>query len=217
MNEADTILLPAPARESHLSVEASMAQRRSVRSFVDSPLSIGELGQILWACQGVTEPMPDPPPGFAWQWMGGLRTAPSAGALYPLEVYVVVGAVEDVAPGVYRYLPVDHSLALHLPEDHREALWDASLRQTSILEAPLTLVIAGAVERTAAKYGGRAERYVHMEVGAAGENVYLQAEALNLGTVFMGAFDDDAVARVLGLPDGERAFGIMPVGRGRER
>jgi SagB-type dehydrogenase family enzyme len=213
MNQADTILLPAPARESHISVEASMARRRSVRSFAGSALSLDEMGQVLWACQGVTEPMPQAPEGFSWEWMGGLRTVPSAGALYPLEVYAVIGAVEGVEPGVYHYLPVEHALALYLSENLREPLWNASLRQTAILEAPVTLVIAGVVNRTAAKYGDRAERYVHMEVGAAGENVYLQAEALDLGTVFMGAFDDDAVAGVLGLPDDQRVFAIMPVGR----
>ena len=150
-----------------------------------------------------------------------MRTAPSAGALYPLELYAVVGDVDGLEPGVYLYLPVEHSLArvaspntVPLPgaDDRREALSDAALRQPAIRNAPVTLVLAGVVDRTAAKYGDRAERYVHIEAGAAAQNIYLECESLELGTVFIGAFDDDAVAGVLGLSGDERVLGLMPIG-----
>ena len=212
MSQADTISLPEPVRTGELSVETSIAQRRSVRSFADSPVSIPDLGQILWACQGVTEPMAEAPSGFTWPWMGGLRTAPSAGALYPLEIHVVVHVVEGLDPGVYHYLPTGHSLVLGIPRDLRADLSGAALGQASVRNAPVTVVIAGVVDRTAAKYGDRAERYVHMEVGAAGENIYLQAGSLGLGTVFVGAFDDGGVAQVLGLPRDQRVFALMPLG-----
>ena len=213
MSNADTVPLPAPAREGRLSVESSIARRRSVSSFTDSSLSLPELGQMLWACQGVTEPVTEPPNRFSWQRKGGLRSVPSAGALYPLEIYVVVRTVDGLETGVYHYNPVGHSLAPHIVGDLCKLLWNASLRQTFILEAAATFVIAGVIERTAAKYGNRAEYFIHMEVGAAGENVYLQAESLDLGTVIMGAFDERAVARILGLPDEHKVFALMPVGR----
>ena len=150
-----------------------------------------------------------------------MRTAPSAGALYPLELYAVVGGVEGLEPGVYLYLPVEHALArvaspdavpVSGADDRREALSGAALRQLAIRNAPATLVLAGVVERTAAKYGERAERYIHIEVGAAAQNVYLECESLRLGTVFIGAFDDDAVAGVLGMSGDERVYGMMPIG-----
>lgn len=216
VKEQSYITLPTVTLDGSTSVEAAIHERRSVRSFGDAPLALRELGQILWACQGVTWPMPAPPQGFTWEWRGGYRSAPSAGALYPLELYVVVGDVGGLEPGVYRYNPVSHYLDIHLEGDQRETLWNAALRQSSIRQAPATLILAGVVERTAVKYGERAERYVHMEVGAAAENVYLQVQALNLGTVFMGAFNDAEVARVLSLPSEERVFGIMPVGHALE-
>jgi SagB-type dehydrogenase family enzyme len=150
-----------------------------------------------------------------------MRTAPSAGALYPLELYAVVGDVDGLEPGVYRYLPAEHAVArvaspeptaATVPDDRREALSDAALRQLAIRNAPAVLVLAGVVERAATKYGDRAERYVHIEVGAAAQNIYLECESLELGTVFIGAFDDDAVAAVLGLSGDEGVLGLMPIG-----
>jgi len=210
--DPEMIPLPPPQLDGSVSVEAALDQRRSVRSYTGEPLSLEALGQLLWAAQGVTEPQEEPREGFQWQWMGGYRTAPSAGALYPLELYAVVGDVSGLEPGLYRYLPTEHALRLEMEGDLRETLWDAALRQTAIREAPATLLFSAVVARTEAKYGERAERYVHMEVGAASVNVYLQCETLGLGTVFMGAFRDDAVKDRMELPEEERAFGIMPVG-----
>jgi SagB-type dehydrogenase family enzyme len=207
------IMLPGIAQDGTVSVESSIQNRRSVRHFTDEPVSVQELAQLLWAGQGMSEVLEEPPPGFGnWEWKGGFRTAPSAGALYPLELYLVVGTAEDIDPGVYRYAPLEHGLVKTEDGDLREALWDAALRQGAIREAPVTILIAGVVERTAVKYGGRAEQYVLIEVGAAAENIFLQAGAIGLGTVFIGAFDDEAVPQAFGFPGELQVFGIMPVG-----
>ncbi len=195
------IPLPEPAREGEVSLEETLDGRRSVREFGDEALTVGQVGQMLWAAQGTTR--------------GGRRTAPSAGALYPLELYLAAGAVEGVATGLYRYRPAGHDLLRVGDEDLRGALADAALGQEQIEEAPAVIVIAGVVERTAVKYGQRAVRYVHMEVGAAAENVYLQATALGLGTVYIGAFNDTRVKQLLGLPGDQQPLALLPVGRPR--
>lgn len=195
-----TIKLPPPTRTAAVSVEEALARRRSVREFAERPLTLAELGQLLWAAQGITAP-------------DGRRTAPSAGALYPLELYAVVGAVEDLASGVYRYRPQGHTLELHIDADVRPALTQAALGQESVADAPVVLAFAAVAERTRVKYRERTERYVHIEVGHAAQNVYLQAVALGLGTVVVGAFHDDEVTRVLRLDRGETPAALMPVGR----
>lgn len=200
----ERIPLPTPRLDSDTSVEEALAQRRSRRSFAPSPLSLEEVTQILWAACGVTDRS------------RGFRTAPSAGALYPLEVYLVVGNVEGLSPGVYRYFPEAHALARILEGDKRKELFEVGLFQRSILEAPAVLVFTAVYERTTRKYGERGVRYVHMEVGHAAQNVYLQAEALGLGTVVIGAFQDEGVKKVLRLPFGEHPLYLMPVGKSRE-
>jgi SagB-type dehydrogenase family enzyme len=213
------IRLPAPSLDGSTSVEQALAQRRSVRQFSDAAPSLEQIGQLLWAAQGITEPAEQPRPGWRaeWQWMGGLRTAPSAGALYPLELYVVAADVEGLDAGLYHYIPQEHALMRSRSGDLREPLANAALRQTSITDAPAVFVIAGVFQRTAVKYGERAERYVHIEVGAVAENIYLQAQALDLGAVLMGAFRDDAVHECLGLPDDHEPLAIMPVGAADRR
>ncbi|MCJ7769020.1 MAG: SagB/ThcOx family dehydrogenase, partial [Dehalococcoidales bacterium] len=131
----------------------------------------------------------------------------------PLEIYILVGDVEDVAGGIYRYKPHHHELVKVLDGEQREALVDATLNQQFITEAPLSIVITAIYERTTNRYGERGIRYVHMEAGHTAQNVYLQAVALNLGTVVVGAFNDDRVANILALPDNEVPLYIMPVGR----
>lgn len=217
VRERDRIRLPEPRREGAVSVERALAGRRSVRTYAPEAVSLAALGQLLWSAQGVSRRVPDPPPGFRYPWSGGLRTAPSAGALYPLEVYAVVGRIEGLEMGLYRYVPVEHALERVARGDLRDEVREAALGQAALGEAPLTLVIAGVVARTAAKYGERGERYVHMEAGAAAQNVYLACETLGLGTVYIGAFRDDGVREALGLPADEAALVLMPVGRpGRE-
>jgi SagB-type dehydrogenase family enzyme len=197
--EGGGIALPPPALEGTLSVEEAIAARRSVRGLGDAPITLAQLSQLLWAAQGITSED------------GTRRAAPSAGAKYPLEVFVVAGKVEGLPAGVYRYAPKGHSLALEKKGDLRENLSAAALSQESVGAAPVSLVIAGVYQRTREKYGERAERYVHIEVGAVAENVYLEAESLGLATVFVGAFSDDEVREVVGTGDAE-PLGIMPIG-----
>ncbi len=196
------VTLPAPRHEGQLSVEAALLRRRSVRNFEALGLTLAELSQLLWAVQGVTD-------------ASGYRTAPSAGALYPLEVYVVAGAVESVPPGVYKYDVRGHRLGARLEGDRRRDLSRAALGQSWIEDAAAALVIAGVYRRTTRKYGDRGIRYVQMEVGHAAQNVYLAAEALQLGTTVVGAFEDEDVAAVVGLDADEAPLCILPVGRPR--
>ncbi len=178
----------------------ALGDRRSVREYSREPVSLAELSQLLWAAQGVTH-------------ADGGRTAPSAGALYPLELYLLAGHVSGLETGLYKYRIGRHELVELTREDLRRRLADAALSQPQIEAAAAVIVIAGVVARTAAKYGQRALPYVHMEVGGVAQNIHLQAAALRLGTVFIGAFRDARVMQVLGMPDGESPFCIMPIGR----
>jgi len=208
------IKLPEPLTEGEMSLERTLDQRRSVRSYSDSSLSLEELSQLIWAAQGITKRMEKP---AHWpesrEWFGGLRTAPSAGALYPLEVYVAAGEVEGLEKGLYRYHPLQHSLEMIISDDLRGELADASLGQSWVRECALDIIITAVYARIEKKYGEKSELYVPIEVGAAMQNIYLQCEPLGLGTVVIGAFEDDKVAGVLDLPADERPMAIMPVGR----
>ncbi len=194
------VILPAPRPESGISVEEALRERRSIRIYAEVPLMLADLGQVLWAAQGVTNDR-------------GFRTAPSAGALYPLEVYVVAGNVVDLEAGVYHYRPDGHLLVRVGGGDRRADLQAVAVNQTSVGSAPATLVIAAVPERTTAKYSERGTRYIAMEAGHAAENVYLQAAAFNLGTVVIGAFDDGRVSEILMLPKNTTPLCLMPVGR----
>lgn len=196
-----TISLPEPRLESDQSLEATLARRRSVREYErEATLRQGELGQLLWAAQGITSPR-------------GFRTAPSAGALYPLEIYVVVGEVAELPAGVYQYQPQGHKLKWRQGGDLRRELAGLAVQQDWMAEAAMVLVIAGVYQRTMSKYGERGRRYVHIEVGHAAQNVYLQAEALGLATVAVGAFRDAAASELLGLRRSEQPLLLLPVGR----
>ena len=193
--------LPKPRRQGPLSVEEAIASRRSVREYADGSLTLDQLSQLLWSAQGITDSR------------YGLRSAPSAGALYPLEVYAAVEHVDGLRAGVYRYVPRRHSLELVLAGSVRAQLARDALSQAAVGDAPVTLAFAAVFARTTGKYGERGRRYVHMEVGHAAQNVYLQAAAFGLGTVVIGAFDDGAVGRTLRLRGGEEPLCLMPVGR----
>ena len=157
-----TLALPTPMLGGPRSLESTLAARRSVREYRKLSVTAGELGQLLWAAQGLTS-------------AEGLRTAPSAGALYPLEVCVVAAAVDDVRLGIYRYDPRRHALGLVVSGDHRAALAAAALGQSSVATAAAVVVLAAVPTRTTVKYGTRGLRYVHMEVGHAAQNVCLEA------------------------------------------
>jgi len=197
---AMTIKLPEPRTNSDFSLEQTLLERRSVRDYADAPLKLEEVSQLLWAAQGVTS---------GW----GGRTAPSAGGLYPLELYVVVGKVEGLTEGIYKYRPDGHGLAKVADGDQRSKLAEAALGQEWVEEAAIDIVMTAVYKRTTLKYGERGIRYVHMEAGHAAQNLYLQAAALGLGMVSIGAFYDDQVSEILGLPGDETPLYVIPVGR----
>jgi len=193
------IKLPEPRTDGSVSVEKALAARRSVREYRQGQLALVEVAQMLWAAQGISQ-------------RPGLRTTPSAGALYPLEVYLVAGDVGGLRSGVYRYRPRPHALIGIVEGDRRAALSRAALAQEFVEQAAAALVFCGVYERTTGKYGDRGVRYVHMEAGHAAENVYLQAVTLGLATVVVGAFQDDQVRRVIGASGDEAPLYVMPIG-----
>jgi SagB-type dehydrogenase family enzyme len=189
--------LPPPDTMGQLTVEQALWHRRSVRAFVDESLSLAQVGQLLWAAQGLNRGL-----------VG--RTAPSAGATYPMELYFFAGKVKGLGPGVYHYSVDGHYLSLMRAGDRRAELAAAALGQGSISSAPAVLVLAADFSRTAQRYAERAPRYVYMEAGHVGENVHLQCEALGLGTVMIGAFDDGRIKKLLQTK--QDPLYIMPVG-----
>ena len=199
---ADTIMLPEPRHRSHVSVEEALRDRRSVRKYSSASLTLADIAQLLWSAQGVSGSR-------------NRRTAPSAGALYPLELYLVAGNVVALPAGVYQYRPAQHALSRVAAGDKRDGLAKAALRQTSVRDAPAVIVITAVYERTTRKYGDRGQRYVHMEAGHAAQNFYLQAVPLGLGTVTVGAFSDGKVKQILDLPENEAPLYLMPVGKTR--
>jgi SagB-type dehydrogenase family enzyme len=207
--QSDQIIkLPEPLLTSSVSVEEAMQNRRSVREFKPDALTIEQVSQILWAAYGINEPRSHP--SFL---RGGLRTAPSAGALYPLDIYLVCGNVEGLQAGIYKFLSEDHSLELIAHGDVRKDLAEAALEQDFIEVAPVSIVYVAIFNRTTQKYGKRGrERYVCTDLGHSAQNVYLQAYALNLGTCAVGAFTDKMVSMVMLLTDREEPLYIMPVG-----
>jgi len=192
--------LPEPRYDSDVSIEQTLLQQRSTRSCTEEPLTLQELSQLLWAAQGITDPR-------------GFRTAPSAGALYPLELYVMIGDVENLSPCVYRYQPDEHQLLKTVDGDKRAELAGAALKQDCVKEGAIVIVFTAVYERTTRKYDDRGIRYVHIEVGHAAQNLCLQATAMDLGTVTIGAFYDEEVAELLNLPKDEQPLYIIPVGR----
>jgi SagB-type dehydrogenase family enzyme len=195
-----TIELPKPKYDSNVSIEKALFERRSTREYKDQPLNLSDLSQLLWAAQGITDPK-------------GLRTAPSAGALYPLRVYVVVADVINVSEGIYRYDPEDHVLLRVSEGDRRKELYEAALRQESIRDGKMVIVLSATYETTTSKYGERGIRYVHMEAGHAAQNICLQAVSLNLGVVTVGAFSDELVKEVMEMPVEEHPLYLIPVGK----
>jgi len=201
-NKRDSFTLPRPAYEGEVSVERAIKERRTVREFRPDSLSITQLSQLLWAAQGITEVR------------RGYRAAPSAGSLYPLDVYAVVGkgGVEALGPGVYRYTPANHGLEVVRDGDRRKDVAYAALTQMWIAEAPVIFVITAEYRRITRKYGERGVHYAHIEVGHVGENIFLQAGALGLGAGIVGAFRDASVAKAIEAPKGHEPLIIIPVG-----
>ena len=194
MVEGKFIDLPEPKVKGEMSVEEGISRRRSKRSYSSKELSLGQISQLLWAAQGITDQR------------RGFRAAPSAGALYPLEIYLVK------KDGLYHYIPKGHRLELMKPEDLRPGLAKAAWGQGFIREAPISIVICAVYSRVTSRYGIRGNRYVEIEVGHAAENVHLQAVALGLGSVPVGAYSDEEVSKLLELPRNQELLYIVPVG-----
>jgi len=196
--------LPPPTERGGMSLAEAIARRRSVRRYGRESLALSHLSKVLWAAQGITD-------------AHGLRAAPSAGATYPLEVFVLIGreSVDGVDEGLYHYDVEGHSLHRYRGGDLRRQLSIAALGQEFIAEAPVDIVICALYERTSWRYGKRAERYVQMEAGHVGENIHLQAVALSLGAVMVGAFSDEDVSRAMDLGKGINPLYIIPIGKPR--
>lgn len=191
--------LPPPDLEAGLPLHRALRHRRSVREFLDSPLTDSQLSQLAWAAQGITDAS------------SGLRTAPSAGALFPIELYFVT------ASGALHYLPARHSLTVHRPKDLRPALAHAALDQLPVRQAPCVIAIASVNERTRVKYGDRAARYAAIEAGHVAQNILLEAVSLGLGGVPVGAFDDTAAHEALELDPSQQVLYLVPLGTPKPR
>lgn len=202
--QAEPVELPAEEEfkeQLDVSLMDSLSERRSVRDYSDEKLTLTELAALLWSAQGITEKQ------------RGYRTAPSAGATYPMEVYLVVENVEELSPGLYRYSPDEHTLE-QIKEGHfNEDLKNTALGQDPIGDASVNLVITAVYERVMNRYGERGERYAKIEAGHISQNIYLSCSALELGTVAIGAFNDEQVIELLQLQEGEYPLYIMPVGK----
>jgi SagB-type dehydrogenase family enzyme len=192
--------LPAVRERGRMSLEEAIAKRRSRRAYKSDPVKLSQVGQLLWAAQGITGPEQQ-------------RTAPSAGALYPLELYLAATRVEGLAPGVYKYRPENHDLVLSTPGDRRRDITAAASDQDCVRFSACVLVFAAVCERTAVRFGDRADCFVRMEAAHASQNVYLQATALGLGTVAVGAFDEGEIRRIARLREGEDPVYLMAVGK----
>lgn len=192
------IKLPKPTYTSHISIEEALKKRRSVRQYKNEAITLQQVAQLLWASQGMTS-------------NNGFRTAPSAGALYPLEVYLVSGNIEKLPPGIYHYIPTKHLLQKLKEDDVRNQLAKAAWGQKAIQLGAVDIVITAEFSRTIDKYGDKGTSFVFMEAGHAAQNIYLQSVSLNLGTVSIGAFDGIQVKAILGIQ--EEPLYILPIGK----
>lgn len=201
IKKQNLVVLPPVEKKGERALEECIFKRRSIRSFDKDILSLKELSQLLWAAGGITDQK------------AALRSVPSAGALYPLEIYVIAAQVEGLEPGVYLYLPLEHALKSLLSGDKRSEVASASLRQMWMKDSPAIIVFSSVNERTQSKYGSRGLRYIMMEAGCASQNLSLEAVSLGLATVMVGAFNDGEIKKILDLPPSEEPLILMPVGR----
>lgn len=198
--QGEKVILPDPSLKGGFSLEQLLVRRRSIREYPDKALTLTEVGQLLWSAQGITHSQ-------------GFRSAPSAEALYPLELYIVAGQVDGLPSGVYHYQAQQHQLLKISDADIRKNLAEAALSQPWVNNAAAVIIFTADYGRTTRKYGKRGKRYVHIEVGHAAQNLFLQSEALELATVVVGAFNDKEVISVLDVSDNLQALLLMPVGR----
>jgi SagB-type dehydrogenase family enzyme len=207
--ENNLITLPDPELGSNTSIEKALFNRRSIRRYLDKAISLSEISQILWSAQGTTTG-------------DGKRTAPSAGATYPLEIYLNASNVASLSRGIYSYDSTRHTLHKLFQQEQKSAIASAALDQSFIMQAAAIIIITAIFERTTNSYGKRGIQYVQQEAGAVAQNIHLQAVSLNIGTVMVGAFRDDQVKRLL-LPHlrnfnndfsvNEEPLLLMPLGK----
>ncbi|PWY57687.1 nitroreductase [Legionella qingyii] len=190
--------LPQPVYSSPVSIEEALKKRRSVRQYKNQALTLRQISQLLWAAQGITSDM-------------GFRTAPSAGALYPLEIYLIARNVKNLTSGVYHYKPQKHTLTKLKEGDVSLQLTKAAFGQEAVKSSAANIVITAVFSRTVKKYGKMGKRFVFMEAGHAAQNIYLQTVSLNLATVSIGAFDNIQVRKALGFVDEEPLY-VLPIG-----
>jgi SagB-type dehydrogenase family enzyme len=196
--EHHVVELPSPRRKGQLSLEECILRRRSIRSYLRDELSLEEISQLCWSAQGITG-LRDP-----------YRAAPSAGATLPLELYLVK------SDGLFKYVAQGHRLLMLSGEDLRRKLAEVALAQDVVARVPVDFVITVVWERITGRYGQRGEMYAYEEAGHAAQNIHLQAVALGLGSVPVGAFSDAGVKQVLSLAKGEAPVYIIPVGHPKD-
>ena len=199
---AGTVRLPEPRRQGAMSLEAALAARHSTRALTRDSLDLADVSQLLWAAQGINRP-------------DGHRTAPAAGGIYALELYVVAARVRNLPAGVYHYRQAGHVLETISAGERLQPVVDSATHQAWQADAAIAVVFAADYQRLGGRFRDRAERYVPMEIGFAAQNLYLEVAALGLGTTFAGSFQDSTMARIVGLPENLRPLGIMPVGHPR--
>jgi len=201
IDPSQSVIELPPPDYTGLSVESAIADRRSLRSYTEEEITLEELSQILWAAQGITDE-------------SGKRTAPSAGALYPIELYVVPNRVSNVDCGVYHYVPDEHKLVLHQEGNFTEAVYHTALAQEHVKDAAVVIIFTAVRERTASKYGDSADKYIAMEAGHISENILLESVSLGLGAVPVGAFDQNGLDELLGITgSGESALYLNCIGK----
>ncbi len=218
LQEQETIVeiinLPQPQTKSSTSLEEALTKRRSVREYSNEPITLKEISQLLWAAYGITQKVTD---GQASP-REGLRTAPSAGALYPLEFYIVAGNINELNSGVYKYDSENHRLKKVLDGDKRKDIYYASMQQEMFLQAPAMIVITANFSITTVKYGDRGrDNYVWLNTGHSAQNICLQCVSLGLGTCTAGAFTDEKLYKILNLPPEEEPIYLMPVGKKKQK
>ena len=196
--------LPSPVLTGNISVEEAIQNRRSVRTFSNESITIGNLSQILWAAQGITDNQ------------SSLRAAPSAGQVYPLEIYIIIGnnGVSGLENGVYHYVPSNNTLEKLLNGDLRSDLSGIANGQPWVKQAPIDILITGNYLKMVDKYGDKdlSTRFVDLEAGHVGENIYLESESLGLVTVSLGSFNEKQLVQLLNIPNNETPIYIFPVG-----
>ncbi len=200
LSPGNRIELPEPVEDGDMSLEKALTLRRSIRTYATDPLTLEQVSQLLWSAQGIT------------QEERGFRTAPSAGATFPLEMFVVVNNVEELKKGVYHYHPHEHKLAFIRETDIGDELARAALSQSMVADGGAVFIFAAVFERTTDRYGERGRRYVYNEIGHASQNLHLQSAALELGTVVIGAYRDEEVESILQLGEEYDVLYLMPVG-----